>query len=258
MSIPAAQVFYAARVPTDWRDGYQPGDLDDALDQLAAERVTGPSSATNLRLVVMDGTTGKLIKESGGIVVGGVSLDALSGGSIADAMVNEGNITQHEAAIDHDALTNHEVNQHKEVISALKTSDTDRDTTTTFTDDPDFVLTPSINTNYIVTGMIAIKSGTTPDFKYEFGGPASGASIELFMGGGIAGSNTSKNFLRTSSFNQSRSYLVGNTSFHIMWITGGIFVGSTAGDIAFRWAQNTSSGTNTKVGKGSWLRLEEV
>lgn len=51
MSIPAGQVFYAARDRCDWNEDNQPGDLDDALDQLAitrAVRVTGTEPADKI------------------------------------------------------------------------------------------------------------------------------------------------------------------------------------------------------------------
>ncbi len=141
------------------------------------------------------------------------------------------------------------------IISAAKTADTDRTETTDFADDPTLVLTPAINTTYILTGMIGHVSNTTADFKFEFGGPSSGATIQVHSGGGLGGTSTSRSFLLTSSFNQSRFISIVNTSRHFLWLSGVITIGSTAGDIAFRWAQNTSNAVDTTVTAGSWLML---
>lgn len=62
MSIPAAQIFFAPRVPTDWtnRDS---GDVDDALDQVAKRLTwtvtgikTGSYTANDREIVRVDPT----------------------------------------------------------------------------------------------------------------------------------------------------------------------------------------------------------
>lgn len=70
----ASGIGYTPAVPADWDGGTDPGEANDALDQLA-ERVTdleagagtgdvvGPASSTDNAIALFDGLTGKLLKD---------------------------------------------------------------------------------------------------------------------------------------------------------------------------------------------------
>lgn len=242
---------------TDWNSSVDPGDVDDALDQLVSrvktsegEYVVGPSSVTDLRIGLFDGTTGKLIKQSvvlispTGKITGSIldPTELTAAGTIPDAAIAESNVTQHVP----------------KVLSVRKTADEFINNDAAFSDDTHLVITPAINTNYILTGMIFVDSNATPDFKYEFGGPSSGASIKVGAGGGRSATSVSVNFNTTTAFNQSKFYPVANTNTHLIWLSGIVTIGSTAGDIAFRWAQQLSNAAQTTVQAGSWMRMEVI
>jgi hypothetical protein len=73
----ASDVIYIPAVSTDWNGNTDPGQVDDALDQLAsridsmeiaAGDVFGPSVTTSGYLAAFNGTTGKLLREGPGLV----------------------------------------------------------------------------------------------------------------------------------------------------------------------------------------------
>ena len=164
-----------------------------------------------------------------------------------------------ESTLSHDSLADYVANEHKQVLVVRKTSDTDRSSTTTFADDPDLVITPTTDTNYIFDAVIFGNGDVTPDIKYEFGGPASNATIKLATWGGQGSSNTSRSFKSTTTFNQSNNWLLGATgTTHVYRISGIITIGSTAGDIAFRWAQRVSNLATCTIEAGSYMRMESI
>jgi len=77
-AVDAGAVTYTPADNTDWAGSADPGDVDNALDQLAMRvkdvegagtgDVAGPASAVNNSIAVFDGTTGKIIKDGGATV----------------------------------------------------------------------------------------------------------------------------------------------------------------------------------------------
>lgn len=213
--------------------------------------VVGPSSANDLRIVLFDGTTGKLIKQSIGSisalgVLTGITANAniINAGTFANTQISKSSVTQHVP----------------NVIAARKTADVTIDTDNTFTDDADLVVTIEASKNYLFFLLLKVVSDATPDFKWQITGPSSGASLLLTGGGGRTGANVSTNFRDVTAFSQATALIVLNTTLNYITMQGVLKIGGTPSTttIALQWAQNTSSGTSTTLKEGSFLRLEEI
>lgn len=114
---------YTPAVLADWDSSADPGEVDDALDQLSSrlktsegEYVVGPASVTDNRVCRFNGATGKLVQQS---TVVCNDLGELSGGIIANAMVSQANVVQHEGAIDITALSGYVAIEHVKPRVAL-------------------------------------------------------------------------------------------------------------------------------------------
>ncbi len=133
-------------------------------------------------------------------------------------------------------------------VRVVRTADTTITTDTTLGDDLQLKATLDISKHYHFELKLWHQSHTTPDFKFDFTLP-SGATGDyavtaydpLISSNTVAHNITSVIATTTSNVTQ---YSV---------ITGRIIMSTTAGQIVFRWAQNTSSGSDTIVLKGSTL-----
>ena len=163
-----------------------------------------------------------------------------------------------ETFLNHNALLGYIANQHRTVLSVRKTSDETKNSDNSLADDNTLVITPTINTDYILTAVIFFDSDTTPDYRYEFGGPSSGATIKLGAHGGSDGGDTSRYFDTTTGFNELTQLAIADTNTIIHFIQGIVTIGSTAGDIAYRWSQRIVDAAGTTVQAGSWMRLETI
>ena len=114
-SLDAGAVTYTPAVLTDWDADSDPGDVDNALDQLA-ERVDdleGAGGGTDFYLAVTDGTT--TATASGGDTFKLRSADSKLSIAVQNNDVTHGDnalFTLNEANIDHDALTNFSTDEH--------------------------------------------------------------------------------------------------------------------------------------------------
>lgn len=138
-------------------------------------------------------------------------------------------------------------------VMASKAANTDR-SNNTVSDDPDLVCAVKANKVYIVTGEIYFTSPGPADMTLGFSAP-SGATIERI--GASAAIVGAQNFLTHLEFTSTstQNWVTSNSTNYIARIGGRITTSSTAGNFAFKWAQQTTSGTST-VYAGSWLKVE--
>lgn len=127
---------------------------------------------------------------------------------------------------------------------------------TLFVDD-DLSITLNTNTSYVVTAAITASStAIQPDINMSFNIP-DGSSMALTFGSfdGTAKVAGSGLFSATTT---EVSIDLPSTGLVVIHINGVITTGSTAGNVEFKWAQNTSNATEIKVFKGSYLRAKEI
>lgn len=98
-SLDASAITYTPADGTDWIDP-DPGDSGTALDDLAA-RITDDEAALPTHAGNASAHHTKTVDAS-----------ELTAGTLADARISESSVTQHEAAIDHDGLSNYVAAEH--------------------------------------------------------------------------------------------------------------------------------------------------
>lgn len=140
-----------------------------------------------------------------------------------------------------------------------KTSDQDRQSVTSLADDSQLLLSVAANTTYLMDLLVIVNSPTAADFKLGWSGP-SGAVLEWVTN---APHTAQTNFdSSTVSVNRlgigSGADAAGFGADVIYRPSGLLIVSSTAGTLTFRWAQTTSTASNTTVKANSILTLRKV
>ncbi len=180
------------------------------------------------------GTLTDRIKVETGLVVG-----APTGGDKGPSTVN--------------AITYYQNGALYEVEKATQTGITSDNT---FTDDPALKFTIAAGIVYRFQFFVNFYTNATPDFKWEITGPAGINTIEFgykaIAPDGVLSSGVGS-ALATSVAITSASNGPG-----LIEITGIIYSGTAAGDIAFAWAQNTSDPADTIVRAGSYAQYLAV
>jgi hypothetical protein len=143
-----------------------------------------------------------------------------------------------------------------------KTADTQRSATTTYADDPHLTFAAEANAVYTMYGWIKYFADPTPDVKVQFSVP-SGCLGEwgwLMPGSGTLAAGTAGYSIRTESNDVSAGRTgYGTSNSDHMTPMGGVFrMGSTAGNIALQWAQNTSDATATTFYTDSFLTFTRI
>lgn len=132
-----------------------------------------------------------------------------------------------------------------------KVADTDRAATTTYADDPHLVFAAEANAVYEMWGWIKHFADPAADIKIQFSVPANclGEWGWNMPGSGTLATGTVGYSIRTETNDVANGRTgYGTSDSQHMTPMGGTFrMGSTAGNIALQWAQNTSNAT------ASWL-----
>src|SRR5262245_58148019 len=136
----------------------------------------------------------------------------------------------------------------------IKGSDTSRSSNTTPTADPDLVMPVVANATYWWECRVVYNGGTngSSDGQFGFSAPAGATGFYESLRNQVSGL-TWGNALATSYGTQANVGTNGTGNPISYCATGIVIVSSTAGNLSFFWAQNTSSGTATTVKAGSLL-----
>jgi predicted transporter len=102
---------------------------------------------------------------------------------------------------------------------------------------------------YQVSFIYTTGSSGTPDIRVGMNGPA--GSTCVYQASDIAHAGNAS--AGVTACNTSISLATTATGTKGGWLSGSVTTAGTSGNIAFRWAQNTSSGTSTVVSAGSSL-----
>lgn len=143
-----------------------------------------------------------------------------------------------------------------------KTADDSRSATTTYADDPHLVFAAEANAVYTMLGWIKYFADPTPDIKIQFSVP-SGCLGEWgwnMPGSTTAATGTTGYSIRTETNDVANGRTgYGTSDSQHMTPMGGLFrMGSTAGNIALQWAQNTSNATATVLYTDSFLTFTRI
>jgi hypothetical protein len=143
-------------------------------------------------------------------------------------------------------------------LSVVKTSDQSVTSSTALINDSVLVLPVAANRTYELFAYIVYDGGTqgSSDLKFQFAGPVgqttSYTPVEKGTGGGYGDAQE----YTGSSIRTAGTAGAGNNQ--VVLIHGTVTIGGTAGNYQFTWAQNTSSGTATRVRASSRLRLQRI
>lgn len=151
-------------------------------------------------------------------------------------------------------------------VAVVKPSNTSRNNTTTVADDPDLVLAVAASATYDIRMLVAYdgaSSAGTGDLKWTFTVPsgASGTYMALHqnLSGNTAGMWT-LNWTDGPNINQTTANTAGTgtgNQFGIFF-NGLLQTAGSAGNLTFRWAQNTSGATSTRVFAQSYIAAQRV
>ena len=159
-----------------------------------------------------------------------------------------------------DVLTASDMNAWTVPIIAVKPADTNRNTTTTLADDPDLVIPVTSGATYDINSFI-IYSGSpsgTGDLKYTFTVPAGSSGRYSPIRQNLAGQYTGWALNLWTDVDSANTNGTGAGQFVSLFVKGILITGGSAGNLTFRWAQNTSSGTNTIVRANSFLQAQRI
>lgn len=148
------------------------------------------------------------------------------------------------------------------LVTAVVKSATEAVTNSATMQNDDELFAPVVaNATYRVQLMLLYDAPTAGDIQIGWTGPT-GATLTWTPGGAATSEGTS--FALTSMNYQTRliteiAAIGGSTSTGVMAdVTGTLIVGSTAGTLQFRWAQNTANATATNVRANSHLILTRI
>ena len=130
-----------------------------------------------------------------------------------------------------------------------KAADETIDTSSTLQNDDDFVG---------VELVLFIDSGSTPDFKFAFTVP-SGAVLTWGIGSSVM-MNTSETAVGSATETASGTAiaLAGQAARRLVTVSGLVVNSTTAGNLQFQWAQNTSDAGSTKIEARSYMLVMRV
>ena len=131
-----------------------------------------------------------------------------------------------------------------------KTADETVNNSTTLQNDDHISIAVEANAFYALEAVFFLISGTTPDFKFLFVGPA-GVAIDGLV-----------HFVTTTfvaGFTEAAAVPILTTGANeVAFLTGLVDTAGTAGALTLQWAQNTANASDTKLLAGTWVRLTKV
>jgi hypothetical protein len=142
--------------------------------------------------------------------------------------------------------------------TVVKKQETSRINDAVMSDDPDLRFLMQENRRYVFRGVIFFDTAATPDFKYGFAGPNTPPLLRIHRSA-FAPSASGYSVVGTDAFLPPELVVGGSGSNGgVVYIDGIITNGPSAGDLVFRWAQNTAHPSATIVRAGSRLEYAEL
>ncbi|SRR6266581_3187782 len=144
-------------------------------------------------------------------------------------------------------------------LAAYKTADQSVTSSTTLVNDSELVVAVAASAVYFVRCYLNFEGGTagSSDLKWGWTVPASATFRYTWAGWNNTGSVARAGDGQTATDTPS-SATAGAGNLHGVMMTGTLAVAASAGNMQFKWAQNTSSATSTIVHAQSALVLDRI
>jgi len=157
-----------------------------------------------------------------------------------------------------DVLSAADMNAWTVPLAAIKPSDTQRNNTTSVTNDPDLQLSLAAGAVYLVEALVQYKGTTTgnSDIKFTINAPGGATGFWIDIREGIVG--FANVLSATNAFGVTdNAGTNGTANLEPLFLKASVTTVG-AGTLAFAWAQNTSNATNTTVTAGSILSAQRI
>jgi hypothetical protein len=224
-AVDSDDVTYAPTTVADWDGGADPGDVEQALDQLAEriKDVEDLGASATITVEELDGTPSVGTVDT-------IIFDQSDGFVVTDN--SDGSVT-----VGHTA-----VGSPLQGVFVMKPSDTARTTDDTLSNDPHLTLPILANEKWAVRAIILVTvASATPDIKFQWVGPAGSAGMWM------------ESYYVQQRFALGANATLGMTANAELICDVIIANGVNAGNLTFQWAQNTSSADATTVKATSYL-----
>lgn len=139
----------------------------------------------------------------------------------------------------------------------LKLVDETKNSDATYAYDAELSLVVRANRQYLFRGAVWFDTALTPDFKFQFNGPASPAVIRTLGWYQVPGTSVIVGF-NDVAYAQSNTLLGTSTTGGFIAFQGLLVNGANEGEFGLQWAQNTSNASATTVLSGSYMEYEQL
>lgn len=254
-SVDASQVSYTPQYNINWTDSEDPGQVDDALDDLAARvqflESSGGGGGNAFGTITVSGQSDVVAEQASDtltLVAGsGISLTTNAGSDSVTITASGGST----------------VGDMLDYQMVRKTADETVTSSTALQDDNELAFSVGANETWVSDWILAVDGATAGDIKIAFNSPA-GSTGRWYSHTYDVGATTSSgaqihnnNTDLTDGGTSTRGTLGAGVSSTIR-ISLIIVNGVNAGTVRLRWAQGTSSGTATSVLTNSYLEARRV
>ena len=155
-----------------------------------------------------------------------------------------------------DVLTAADCNNYFVPLAAIKTSDESVSSSTTLQNDDELVLTPAVSVSYYFQCFIYFQGGTAGDIKWQWGVPTSAFIRYQAVFTGTGGGFGANSVYTASDIPAAQCDGAGvDNGLNMM---GTLVMGANSGNLQFKWAQNSSTGTATIVKAQSAVMLTRI
>jgi hypothetical protein len=140
-----------------------------------------------------------------------------------------------------------------EWVTVKKDADETVSSDSTYSDDADLTFPAAASSKYAFRIVVFFDTSAAADFKYQIQGPASPTLVRMEVKHIIAGGTAYAGQVVQTAFATSVAVAGGGTTGGFVEVNGILHNGTTADEVVFQWAQNTSDASNTTVRAGSYL-----
>ena len=155
-----------------------------------------------------------------------------------------------------EVLTAADVNSYFVPLAAIKTSDESVTSSATIQSDDELFVTPEISSSYFLQAYIWYQAGTTGHIQWDWGVPTGAFIRYQAFYSGAAGGFGAKQTLSATDISEAEGTGAGNDL--AISMIGTLKMGTTSGNVVFKWAQKTSNGTATIVKAQSAILLTRI
>lgn len=143
--------------------------------------------------------------------------------------------------------------------AVIKLTDETKNSDTTLADDSELVFSLAANSKYLLEIFIGFYFDAAPDIKIQL---AFSGTITSWLANSIVCENdtaaTFTNLFNDAVLTTIHSIISASNTNGILKIKSIFEVGASGGNFSVQWAQNTSDAGNTKVKKGSYIKVRKL